>query len=79
MCMGNRRERKYGNKKYRAEMKSISIIVPCFNEEKWIQHTILGCINQDYPIDKLEVIVVDDCSNDHSVDKIKEIIKERRA
>ena len=46
-----------------------------FTEEKWIQHTILGCINQDYPIDQLEVIVVDDCSNDHSVDKIKEIIE----
>lgn len=53
----------------------VTIIVPCFNEEKWIQHTILGCINQDYPIDKLEVIVIDDCSNDHSVDKIKEIIE----
>lgn len=53
----------------------VSVIIPCFNEEKWIQHTILGCINQDYPIDKLEVIVVDDCSNDHSVDKIKEIIE----
>ena len=25
----------------------VTIIVPCFNEEKWIQHTILGCINQD--------------------------------
>lgn len=53
----------------------VTIIVPCFNEEKWIQHTILGCINQDYPIDKLEVIVVDDCSNDHSVDKIREMIE----
>ncbi|MFV0635381.1 glycosyltransferase family 2 protein [Mitsuokella sp. WILCCON 0060] len=53
----------------------VSIIIPCFNEEEWIQHTILGCINQDYPIDKLEVIVVDDCSNDHSVEKIKEIIE----
>lgn len=49
--------------------------MPCFNEEQWIQHTILGCINQDYPIDKLEVIVVDDCSNDHSVDKIREMIE----
>lgn len=53
----------------------VTIIVPCFNEEQWIQHTILGCINQDYPIDKLEVIVVDDCSNDHSVDKIREMIE----
>ncbi|SFL64897.1 hyaluronan synthase [Pelosinus propionicus DSM 13327] len=54
----------------------VTIIVPCFNEEQWIQRTILGCINQDYPINKLEVIVVDDCSNDKSVEKIKEIVEE---
>lgn len=52
----------------------VTIIVPCFNEEEWIQKTIVGCVNQDYPIDQLEVIVVDDCSTDRSVEKIKEII-----
>ncbi len=54
----------------------VTIIVPCFNEEEWIQRTILGCVNQDYPTDKLEVIVVDDCSDDKSVEKIKEIIEQ---
>lgn len=54
----------------------VTIIVPCFNEEEWIQKTILGCINQDYPMDKLEVIVVDDCSDDKSIEKIDEIIAE---
>ncbi len=52
----------------------VSILIPCFNEEEWIQRTILSCINQDYPVDKLEVIVIDDCSNDKSVEKIEEII-----
>jgi hyaluronan synthase len=54
----------------------VTIVVPCFNEEQWIQRTISGCINQDYPIDKLEVIVVDDCSNDRSFEKIKEFVEE---
>ena len=54
----------------------VSIIIPCFNEETWIQKTIMSCINQDYPIEKLEVIVVDDCSNDRSVEKIKEFIED---
>ncbi|BCJ94502.1 hypothetical protein acsn021_20710 [Anaerocolumna cellulosilytica] len=49
----------------------VTIIIPCFNEEKWIERTINSCMNQDYPIDKLEVIVVDDCSNDNSVEAIK--------
>ena len=50
------------------------LIIPCFNEEEWIERTILSCINQDYPVDKLEVIVVDDCSTDNSVEKIKQTI-----
>ena len=33
-------------------------------------------MNQDYPVDKLEVIVIDDCSNDNSVQKIREIVEE---
>lgn len=53
----------------------VSIIIPCFNEEEWIETTILSCINQDYPTDSLEVIVVDDCSSDKSVEKIKETIE----
>ncbi|NMA86629.1 MAG: glycosyltransferase [Tissierellia bacterium] len=53
----------------------VSIIIPCFNEEEWIERTILSSINQDYPIDKLEVIVVDDCSNDNSLEVIKNTIE----
>jgi hyaluronan synthase len=48
----------------------VTVIIPCFNEEEWIDQTIISCMNQDYPIDKLEVIVVDDCSNDKSVEAI---------
>lgn len=53
---------------------SVTVVIPCFNEEEWIDRTILSCINQDYPVDKLEVIVVDDCSTDNSVEKIKQTI-----
>ena len=52
----------------------VTIIIPCFNEEEWINRTILSCINQSYPAEKLEVIVVDDGSTDQSVAKIKETI-----
>lgn len=53
---------------------SVTIVIPCFNEEKWIERTIISCINQNYPADKLEVIVVDDHSTDNSVKVIKETI-----
>lgn len=52
----------------------VSIIIPVFNEEKWIQRTILSTIDQTYPIDKLEVIVVDDYSTDKTVERAEEII-----
>lgn len=54
----------------------VTVIIPCFNEEEWIQRTILSCVNQNYPTDKLEVIVVDDQSSDKSVEKIKELIEQ---
>ncbi|RIX49239.1 glycosyltransferase family 2 protein [Paenibacillus nanensis] len=52
----------------------VSVIIPCFNEEEWIHRTIQSCINQDYPVDKLEVIVVDDRSTDGSVARMEEVI-----
>ena len=57
----------------------VTILVPCFNEEEWIERTIISCVNQEYPVDKLEVIIIDDCSTDHSVDRIKETIEKLKA
>ena len=55
---------------------SVTIVIPCFNEEKWIQRTILSCLDQAYPVDKLKVYVVDDCSSDQSVAKIHELLEQ---
>lgn len=57
----------------------VTIIIPCFDEEEWIQRTIHSCINQDYPVDKLEVIIVDDHSNDRSAERVMEMIEQLRA
>lgn len=54
----------------------VTILVPCFNEETWIRRTILSAMDQFYPPDKLEVIVIDDCSTDHSVEQIRQTIEE---
>ena len=54
----------------------VTIIIPCFNEEAWIGRTIRSCVNQDYPIDKIEILVVDDCSTDGSVEQIQKTIQE---
>ena len=54
---------------------SITIVIPCFNEETWIDRTILSCIDQDYPVDKLEIIIVDDGSSDRSIGIIKNTVE----
>lgn len=43
---------------------SVSVVVPCFNEERTVGATIESLLALEYPKDKLEVIVVDDGSKD---------------
>ncbi len=58
---------------------SVTIIIPCFNEEAWIERTILSCVDQDYPPEKLSVIIVDDYSTDNSVEMIKKTLEKLNA
>ncbi len=50
---------------------SLSIVVPCYNEEKSIGGTIQSLLNLNYP-DLKKIIIVDDCSTDNSFNIIKE-------
>ena len=45
-------------------MKKISVIVNCYNGEKYLSHCILSIINQNYS--NLEIIIFDNCSSDQS-------------
>jgi cellulose synthase/poly-beta-1,6-N-acetylglucosamine synthase-like glycosyltransferase len=45
---------------------TISVVVPLFNEGPSIYDTIKSILRADYPREKLEVTVVDDCSTDDS-------------
>ena len=47
----------------------VSIVVPCYNSEKWIEQCITSALNQDY--ENIEVIFVDNESTDSSVEIIK--------
>ncbi|MFA5013052.1 MAG: glycosyltransferase family 2 protein [Candidatus Paceibacterota bacterium] len=40
----------------------ISLLVPCFNEEKAVEACVLSCLNQSRKFD--EIIFIDDCSSD---------------
>ncbi|NOX98090.1 MAG: glycosyltransferase [Nitrospirae bacterium] len=45
---------------------SVSIVIPAYNCEKNIGRTIEACLEQEYPNDKIEIIVVDDGSTDNT-------------
>lgn len=45
---------------------SVSVVVPCYNEEATLGATIESLLALEYPKDKLEVIVVDDGSRDNT-------------
>jgi glycosyltransferase involved in cell wall biosynthesis len=49
----------------------ISVIIPCRNEEKFISKCLDSIIQQDYPKENLEVLVIDGMSED----KTREIIQ----
>ncbi|MBX1774688.1 beta-1,3 galactosyltransferase, partial [Campylobacter jejuni] len=51
-------------------MSQISIILPTYNVEKYIARALESCINQTFK--DIEIIVVDDCGNDKSIDIAKE-------
>ena len=45
---------------------SVSVVMSCFNEGKAVYETIKSMRLSDYPIEKLDIHVVDDCSKDDS-------------
>ncbi|WP_297523168.1 glycosyltransferase family 2 protein [Thermococcus sp.] len=50
------------------ELPTVSVVVPAYNEERGIGRAIECILENDYPKDKLEVIVVDDGSTDKTAE-----------
>ncbi len=54
---------------------SISLIVPFRNEEKNLLKLLQSIVNQEYPLDKIELIFVDDSSTDNSLLQLQDFKK----
>ena len=52
----------------------ISIIVPCYNMEQYIEETLISILNQKY--ENLELIIVDGLSSDNTLNIISKYEKQ---
>ncbi|MHA3893205.1 glycosyltransferase [Acinetobacter sp. GXMZU3951] len=50
----------------------VSVVIPCYNHENFVQDSIQSVIDQTY--ENIELIVIDDGSKDGSVEKIQEML-----
>ena len=53
----------------------VSIIIPTYNRWKYITRAINSCLNQTY--ENIEVLVIDDCSDDNTEEVVKSIQDDR--
>ena len=52
----------------------VSVIIPCYNAEKYIEKSVRSILNQTYK--NIEVLIADDASVDSSIDIIEMMVKE---
>lgn len=50
----------------------VTVIIPAYNEERYIRKCLTEWVNQDYPKDKYEILVYDGMSTDRTAEIIKE-------
>ncbi|WP_456394796.1 glycosyltransferase family 2 protein [Thermococcus sp.] len=53
----------------------VSVIIPAYNEEKYIRKCLEEWVNQDYPKDRYEILVYDGMSTDKTAEIIREFEK----
>ncbi|TCB65062.1 glycosyltransferase family 2 protein [Acinetobacter sp. ANC 4178] len=52
----------------------VSVVIPCYNHENFVQDCIQSVINQTYQ--NIELIIIDDGSKDESVKKIQKLVNQ---
>ncbi len=55
------------------EISSVSILIAAHNEQFIIKEKVISIINSNFPTDKIEIIIVSDCSTDNTNQIISEL------
>src|SRR5262245_1179216 len=56
-----------------ARLPFVSIVMPCRNEERFIEKCLASIFATDFPADRFEVLVVDGMSDDRTRDVVRSI------
>jgi len=56
-------------------MKRLSIVMPVYNEERWVEESVRRVMTQELPLER-ELIIVDDCSTDATPERLEAIQRE---
>ena len=54
----------------------LSVIVPCYNVEAYVERCIQSILHQTIGLDKMEILLVNDASTDHTLDILKNYEKQ---
>ena len=55
------------------QMPRACLLVSAYNEEKWIADRVLNALHQDYPADRLKVVVASDGSTDRTCQIVRQL------
>lgn len=61
-----------------SDLPAVSVLVPCHNEGKVIDHTIVALQKLDFPQDKIEFLMINDGSTDDTAEVIKTFTTDSR-
>ena len=53
------------------QLHNLTLVIPCYNEEDYIEEKIKNCLELDYPSEKLNILFVTDGSDDDTNEIIK--------
>lgn len=60
------------------ELPVVTVVIPVHNHQQWVAGAIESVTHQDYPADKLRIVVIDDGSQDGSADMVRAQLESHR-
>lgn len=65
----------YDSRPAKRRCPKVTVCVPAYNEEKTVGRTVTSIAESDYPMEKIEVLVVNDGSSDNTAGAVRELIE----